>query len=241
MYSFDTRVRFSEITENKKMSLVAIINCFQDCCTYEAEDGGVGLDWFDTHHSTWMLVNWQIKIKKYPVFCQNIKVTTWACGFRAFIGKRNFTIEDRETGELLVYAYSEWAYVNTEKNRPERNVPEKELNVYGMKEPLQMDFETGKIEVPQLEADDSATLLNPITVTRTDIDTNHHVNNGKYIELAMSVLPDDIRINGFRAEYKQQSVLGDTLYPKVYSYSDRRLVILYDENSNPKLIAEFLL
>ena len=237
MYSFDTRVRFSEIQEDKKMSLVAMINCFQDCCTYEAEDGGVGLDWFDTHHCTWMLVNWQIKIKKYPVFCQNIKVTTWACGFRAFIGKRNFTIEDKDTGELLVYAYSEWAYVNTEKNRPERNVPEKELKVYGMKEPLDMEFDTGKIELPQ----DTGTRLNPITVTRTDIDTNHHVNNGKYIELAMSVLPDDIKISGFRAEYKKQSVLGDILYPKIYSYDDRNIVVLSDEEENPKLIAEFSL
>ncbi len=237
MYSFDTRVRFSEIQEDKKMSLVAMINCFQDCCTYEAEDGGVGLDWFDTRHCTWMLVNWQIKINKYPVFCQNIKVSTWACGIRAFIGKRNFTIEDKDTGELLVYAYSEWAYINTEKNRPERNVPEKELNVYGMKDPLDMDFETGKIELPI----DPGTKLNPITVTRTDIDTNHHVNNGKYIELAMSVLSDDIKISGFRAEYKKQSVLGDILYPKIYSYSDRNIVVLSDEEDSPKLIAEFSL
>ena len=104
MYSYTTRVRYSEITQNRVASLLSIINYFQDCCTFEAEDRGVGIDWLNDHKTAWMLTSWQIKIDRKPKYCENIKVTTWACGFRFFVGKRNFTIENAETGELLVYA-----------------------------------------------------------------------------------------------------------------------------------------
>ena len=242
MYSYTTRVRYSEITESRVASLLSIINYFQDCCTFEAEDRGVGIDWLNDHKTAWMLTSWQIKIDRRPKYCENIKVTTWACGFRFFLGKRNFTIENAETGELLVYAYSEWAYVNTEKGLPEKNVPEEEFEAYGMADPLDKEFEKGKIKLPE---DAELIQCEPITVTDQYIDTNHHVNNGQYISIAMTALPEDIFIKsddlkGLRAEYKLQSVKGDVLYPyRAEEAEDGAVVILKDEDDKVRLIAEF--
>ena len=242
MYSYTTRVRYSEITESRVASLLSIINYFQDCCTFEAEDRGVGIDWLNDHKTAWMLTSWQIKIDRRPKYCENIKVTTWACGFRFFLGKRNFTIENAETGELLVYAYSEWAYVNTEKGLPEKNVPEEEFEAYGMADPLDKEFEKGKIKLPE---DAELIQCEPITVTDQYIDTNHHVNNGQYISIAMTALPEDIfrradDLKGLRAEYKLQSVKGDVLYPyRAEEAGDGAVVILKDEDDKVRLIAEF--
>ena len=242
MYSYTTRVRYSEITESRVASLLSIINYFQDCCTFEAEDRGVGIDWLNDHKTAWMLTSWQIKIDRRPKYCENIKVTTWACGFRFFLGKRNFTIENAETGELLVYAYSEWAYVNTEKGLPEKNVPEEEFEAYGMADPLDKEFEKGKIKLPE---DAELIQCEPITVTDQYIDTNHHVNNGQYIAIAMTALPEDIfrradDLKGLRAEYKLQSVKGDVLYPyRAEEAGDGAVVILKDEDDKVRLIAEF--
>lgn len=242
MYSYTTRVRYSEITESRGASLLSIINYFQDCCTFEAEDRGVGIDWLNDHKTAWMLTSWQIKIDRRPKYCENIKVTTWACGFRFFLGKRNFTIENAETGELLVYAYSEWAYINTEKGLPEKNVPEEEFEAYGMADPLDKEFEKGKIKLPE---DAELIQCEPITVTDQYIDTNHHVNNGQYISIAMTALPEDIFIRsddlkGLRAEYKLQSVKGDVLYPyRAEEAGDGAVVILKDEDDKVRLIAEF--
>ena len=242
MYSYTTRVRYSEITESRVASLLSIINYFQDCCTFEAEDRGVGIDWLNDHKTAWMLTSWQIKIDRRPKYCENIKVTTWACGFRFFLGKRNFTIENAETGELLVYAYSEWAYVNTEKGLPEKNVPEEEFEAYGMADPLDKEFEKGKIKIPE---DAELIQCEPITVTDQYIDTNHHVNNGQYIAIAMTALPEDIfrradDLKGLRAEYKLQSVKGDVLYPyRAEEAGDGAVVILKDEDDKVRLIAEF--
>ena len=42
-----------------------------------------------------------------------------------------------------------------------------------------------------------------------DIDTNYHVNNIKYIELAHSMLPEET--NYIEVMYKHAAMLGDTL------------------------------
>ena len=218
MYSYTTRVRYSEITQNRVASLLSIINYFQDCCTFEAEDRGVGIDWLNDHKTAWMLTSWQIK------------------------KERNFTIENADTGELLVYAYSEWAYVNVEKGLPEKNVPEEEFEAYGMADPLDKEFEKGRIKLPD---DVSLIECEPITVTDQYIDTNHHVNNGQYIAIAMTALPERLRMNSdklksFRAEYKLQSVKDDVLYPCLAAeQEDKPIVVLKDVDDKVRLIVEF--
>lgn len=260
MYSFETRIRYSELAEDKKASLVSIINLFQDCCTFESEDGEIGLEWLADHNTSWMLTGWQIHIVRRPRYTEYVRVTTWACNFKYFVGKRSFTITTLD-GEVLVYAMSEWAYVNVVKGLPERNVPQKELDVYGIDTPIEDRFPEfgleeyynnspdkavlkGKIQIPDIvDSDECQGLVKQpqIVVTADNLDTNHHVNNGQYVALAKSVIPEEIEVRHFRAEIKRQSVLGDVIHPYLYRGSDRIVVVLYDEAGAVKLITEFIL
>ena len=254
MYSFTSRVRYSELASDKKLSLVSIINYFQDCCTFEAEDTDVGLKWLNQHRTAWMLTNWQIHILRRPEYCEEIEIITWASGFKFFIGKRSFLIRTIG-GEPLVYALSDWAYVNVDEGRPEKNVPDKEIEAYGLDTPIEKRFsefgisETeadqilkGKIDIGFLENGDSNDISRPrsIIVSGEHLDTNQHVNNAQYVNFATSILPADYRTNIFRAEYKMQSKLGDKLYPILKATDNGYIVVLNDENENVKLICEFI-
>ncbi len=42
-YSFESRVRFSEIGEDGCLTLPGVLDYFQDCCTFESEQTGVGM------------------------------------------------------------------------------------------------------------------------------------------------------------------------------------------------------
>ncbi len=235
MYEYTERIRYTELNEKRELSLTAIINFMQDGCIYEAEDGGVGIDWLKEHHTAWMLTSWHVKIMNRPAFCDHVKIRTWACGFRHFLGLRNFTIRDEKTDELLIAAYSEWAYVNTEKQKPERKVPEEELRVYGVGEPLDMAFERGRITVPE-----TLVAKPPITVTEMHLDTNHHVNNGQYVAMACAQVAGGTgRFTDFRCEVRKQSVLGDVLFPYVAEENGVVTVVLNDAEGNPKLTARF--
>ena len=247
MYEFDSRVRYSELAADKRLSLVSIINYFQDCCTFEAEEKGVGLKVLDKNHTAWMLINWHIKIDRRPDFNEKIHIKTWACNFRHFIGERNFTITS-DDGELLIYSFSRWAYVDTEKGEPVKSIPKEELDAYGISEPLDAEFKKGKIKVPG-----EMTATDPIKVTAGNLDTNHHVNNGEYMELAMSAVSEylineeadsSVSLNDIaeiRAEYKLQSVLGDVIYPYVSMEDKIIYVVLKDDEGNSKLIVELTL
>ncbi len=221
MYSITKRIKYSELGEDKLLSLVALINCFQDCSNFESEDKSVGLKWLSEQKRVWMLTSWQIKVNRYPALGETVNINTWACGFRGFVGQRNFTME-KEDGELLAYAYSNWAYINTETGAPAK-VPEKELEVYGTSAPLEKEFEKGKLIFPE-----NAEKLQDFEIRHANIDTNHHVNNGQYVALAEDFLPQGFRPYGLRAEYKMQARLGDVITP-YRADTDKGIIIRFTD------------
>ena len=88
-YSFESRVRFSEIGEDGCLTLPGVLDYFQDCCTFESEQTGVGMEVLKEQKRAWVLSAWQVITKRYPKLGENIKVTTIPYGFRGFIGMRN--------------------------------------------------------------------------------------------------------------------------------------------------------
>ena len=65
-YSFAGRIRYSEIDESGRLSLYSLINYFQDCSNFHAEDRNVGLTWTRENHAAWILAGWQIQVRSYP-------------------------------------------------------------------------------------------------------------------------------------------------------------------------------
>ena len=63
MYTFTSRVRFSETDENGKLSLAGIMNYLQDCSVFHSEDVGNGTDVLKKRDRVWLLNSWQIIIK----------------------------------------------------------------------------------------------------------------------------------------------------------------------------------
>ena len=55
MYTFDSKVRYSEIDHRGTMTLPALINYFQDCSTFQSEDIGYGVERFQTEGKAWVL------------------------------------------------------------------------------------------------------------------------------------------------------------------------------------------
>ena len=100
MYSFSNRVRYSEVNSEKELTLPSLLDYLQDCCTFESEDFGVGVDYLAKEQVAWILSSWEIKVYRYPQMGQHIKVSTWPYAFRGFYGYRNFCIEG-EDGEIF--------------------------------------------------------------------------------------------------------------------------------------------
>ena len=146
-YAFESRVRFSEVDHHRRITLPAIINYFQDCSTFQSEELDLGLSFCERRKRAWVLSSWQVEVERYPELGEAIRVRTWASGFQGLYGYRNFCLED-EAGHMAAYAHSVWVYVDTEKGRPVKALPE-DIEKYGTGEPLDMEYESRKITLPK--------------------------------------------------------------------------------------------
>ena len=75
-----------------------------------------------------------------------------------------------------------------------------------------------------------------IAVAAHHIDTNHHVNNAQYVEIAREVLPAGLCIRELRVEYKKAAVLGDNMIPRVSVEAGCYTVALCDTEGKPYAI-----
>ena len=230
-YSFNTRVRYSEIGVDGRLTPGALIDYFQDTATFQSEDYGIGLDYMRPFHYAWILASWQIDMLRMPSLGEEVVSTTWAYGFEKFYGYRNFTLTG-EDGELLARANSVWVLMNMEKQRPVKVDPLM-LEKYGTEAKIEMEYAPRHILLPE-----GGEGQPPIVIESFHLDTNRHVNNARYVELALGCLPEAFEFSRMRVEYKKQALLGDVLIPVISRSSEAVTVTLSDEEKTPYCIVE---
>lgn len=235
MYSFESRVRYSEVDSEKQLTLPALLDYLQDCCIFQSEELGIGVEYLAKKQVAWVLSSWQIEILRYPELGDKIRVGTWPYHFKGFYGYRNFTVED-DKGEILARANSVWVFMDTGKMRPVK-IYDELVEIYRneFETELAGDWGGRKLLIPT-----DGEKKSPVQVARSHIDTNHHMNNGKYVQAAEEFLPAGFNVGGLRAEYKKAAVLGDVLLPVVTASEEQVTVVLADERDKPYAVVEFL-
>ena len=138
---------------------------------------------------------------------------------------------DRD-GKLLAWANSLWSFLDTQTGRPAR-VPEEIVKKYVLEDRLDMDYAPRKLPMPE-----NGEAGEPFAVQKHHLDTNHHVNNGQYIQMAREYVPEGFPIRQMRAEYKKSALLGNMIYP-VTAFEDGKYTIgLCDELGKPYAVVE---
>ena len=100
MYEFNSRVRYSEVDSESRLTWLALMDYFQDCSVFHSESVNLGIDYLNEHHLAWVLSFWQICLNHMPHLAKDITVQTWAYGMKSFYGYRNFSMND-EAGKRL--------------------------------------------------------------------------------------------------------------------------------------------
>lgn len=231
-YSFESRIRYSETDSEGKLTLSGLLNYFQDCSTFHSEDLGLGVDYLKDNQLVWVMSSWQIIVEEFPNLGQVVDVSTAPYEFKGFLGSRNFAMTGKD-GKYYAKANSLWSLLNTATGKPA--LPPKEmLEGYVLGEKLDMEYAPRKISIPQETEEKEA-----IVVKKHHLDTNHHVNNGQYVEMALAYLPENFRIRQMRAEYKKQAYLEEVFYPAVSFDGTTCVVAFLDEAGKPYSIVEF--
>ena len=193
MYTFDSRIRYSETDENAVLTVGSLINYFQDCSTFQTGDAGAGMEWLSKQHLAWVLNYWQIDIFRLPRLYEQVRVGTVPYALKGFIGLRNYCMDSAGTvvdpchgAERLAVANSVWTLMDMEKMYPAR-VTAEHASRYTLEEKLEMEYLDRKIKLPE---DGDLFETDPVTIHHGHLDTNRHVNNGQYVRIAMDALEE---------------------------------------------------
>lgn len=212
--------------------MASLLNYFQDCSTFHSEDVGLGVGYFKEAHQVWVLSSWQIVVNRYPDLCEHVMIGTQPYDMKGFLGYRNFAMMT-EDGEYLAKANSIWSLLDLDRGKPVP-VSGEMAQKYGIGEKLDMEYAPRKIVVPE-----GGVSGETIVVKQHHLDTNHHVNNGQFVNMAMEFLPKDFAIGQLRAEYKKQAFLDDVLLPYVATDENKVVISLTDEKGAPYVVTEF--
>ncbi len=240
MYTFDSRIRYSEVGQDGRLTTEALIDYFQDCSGFQSEDLGIGVAYLREHGIAWVVNYWQIDLLRRPALGEYVQVGTAPYDFVHFMGMRNFAMKTRD-GEMLAVANSVWSLIDLSKGIPVE-VPPIMRERYTLEDKLDMEYLPRKIKVSAEEG----TEKEKITVASYHLDTNHHVNNGQYVRMAMGAVSEQTaqqkkELRRLRVEYRKQALLGDVITPVCREKEETVTVVLNAQDGKPYAVVEMQL
>ncbi|HEX2867837.1 MAG TPA: acyl-ACP thioesterase domain-containing protein [Ignavibacteriales bacterium] len=199
-------VHYYDADLKKRALLTSLMRYFEDIAILQSEDASVGLDYYTNNKVAWVLYKWDIEILNYPRFKDTIRVVTCPLAFAKFYAFRSFDIYSL-SGEHMVKGGSMWFFVDMNTRRPAK-IPQEVYDSYQI-----TPADTKPLEIEDPKAPSGATAYKTtFRVRQSDIDTNSHVNNIKYIEWALEAIPletfQGYTLRRIKVVYKKETVYG---------------------------------
>lgn len=231
MYEFTSHVRYSESSHKAELKWLSLVDYFQDCSVAHSESLHVGCDYLAENHIAWVIIGWNIHLEKMPKLCEKIRIQTWPYEMKGFYGRRNFQMLG-EDGTRFAYADSTWVMVDTNTGRPTK-IPKELQDSYEYDPRIEMEAGARKMVVPT-EYEEKT----PIEVPEYFLDTNNHMNNGRYLEVAMGYVPEDMQPTHAQIEYRKEAKLHEMLCPRVTIEENAVTVVIADTEGAPYCIVK---
>jgi medium-chain acyl-[acyl-carrier-protein] hydrolase len=201
-------VHYYEVDIHKRALITSIIDYLGDMAMYQSEILGVGIEHLKENNMAWVLYKWDITMDSYPLLNEVVKVKTFAYSFRKFYAYRKYEIMDA-CGNKIGYADSVWILINTNRRRPIR-ITEDMYESYGIE-----ISNNNPLDIPNIPKINTVDEEKSFQVRYSDIDTNMHVNNVKYVAWALETVPKDIVLNyvlkNIKVTYEKETTYGETI------------------------------
>jgi len=202
-------VHYFEVNSYQELTPLALLNYLEETAIAHSESVGYGVNRLKEEGYGWILTHWQIEFEQYPRLEEKIKIQTWPSRFERFYADREFLVLNADD-EVIARASSLWIFFNLRKRRPLR-VPKEIIEAYTFFPEKVISTPFPDFEFTQKGKTEHCEFM----VRRSDIDTNAHVNNAKYIEWVLETIPEEVyatyRISSLEVVYKKESTYGQMI------------------------------
>lgn len=208
-YEKEYKINIFNVDSEHKCKFSSLVDFLWDVVISQSDYLGETKDGFVHNQCIWVLLKYDITMYEYPKFKDTITVDTKVLGSKKFYGYRQNTIKNSK-GKVIGEVLSTAILIDFDKRRPTKISPE-QSQIYGLKE----DLETVPTldDIPKIKNEDYS---KDYPVRYSDIDSNGHVNNVKYMEMAIDTLPRSIineyELFNIKVLFKKETTDGDTLH-----------------------------
>lgn len=201
-------IHYYEVDYKLRCKLSSIIDFICDVGTHQSESIGGGMEYCTNNNCAWVFYKYDIKMYRYPRFGETISLSTTPVGFKKFYGLRKYVIID-DKNEIIGEALALFFLINIEKRRPMR-IQKEQYEFYGVDGDVDYDISMDKLERVEEEQ-----YSKQFDIRYSDIDSNKHVNNVKYVEWAMEAIPieviNDYQLTRIKVTFEKETTYGERI------------------------------
>lgn len=206
IFNKTVEIRFYDCDRLKRAKVSTINKLIADIAGIGYAAAGMTHQWLWDHGYVFLLSKVSIRFDRMPVADETITVSTWERGNKGASFLRDFEIFDK-AGAKIIDARTEWILVNPESRQIIRPssfegirsaLPEKQADAQECK----------RLKLPQGDFSGER------QIRYSDLDGNGHVYNAVYADIAVDVLPPDLRekqLQTYQINFIHEAKLGDTL------------------------------
>lgn len=202
-------INIFDVDSRHQCKFSSLINYLWDVVISQSDYLGETKDGFVHNKCVWVLLKYDIKIYEYPRFKDIITVTTEALGTKKFYGYRHNTIRNSD-GKIICEVLSVAILIDIDKRCPVK-ISADQGEAYGIKGEL--DKVPPLDDILKVEKENYSKYY---SIRYSDIDSNGHVNNVRYMEMAIDTLPRSILneydLFNIKVLFKKETTDGDTVH-----------------------------
>ena len=180
----------------------------------------------------WVLLSGVMQFERYPVYKEIITIKTWLSEYKTIRGIRENLVFD-QNGEIIGRGRGLWLFFDINQRKP-ISIPEKFRLQWG--ENKQVSIEIDPLQ--KIQRIDDGEIMDVIKVKKFDIDANKHVNNLRYFQWLIEVVPDSVMkqniLHRIQSNFINEANYGDQLiiYTKIVKQNEEYMHTVFDLTTN---------
>jgi len=214
VYEIKHEILYFEGDMTGKLSLPNILNLAILSSTEQSIAYEVGPDFTHGLGLGWIILQHILEIKRRPAIGETVTVQTYAKEVNPFFCKREYIFVDAD-GNEIVKIDTLYAMIDMEKRKMAR-IPDGIAQKF---DPILVKKIARQPAPDSIGADEQLLRSQDYRVRFTDIDSNQHVNNSKYLNWTQDVLGPEFLLSHepshVNIKFEHEVRLGDTVDSKV--------------------------
>jgi len=229
-YELEKEISYQDVDFTGNLKLSHLLSVLSELATVHALELNVwNHDMIENYG--WVVAKMHIQVEKEIKYEDQVIFKTWPGQPSRAIYPRYYTVEDKKNKQRLISISSIWTLLDLKKRRivmPSR---------VGIVFPDEIMLEEATSLPSEIICDDQLELIATREVRYSDIDTNQHVNNARYLEWICDVI--DIEkfrkyyINDLTIAFKKEITFHQTIY--FYAFQKEDSFVVFGANQDNSL------